>query len=364
MPQLHKPHLDQVEAYKAGTPIEELRQRLGREDIVKLNSNENLLGPPWKAIDVIREEAGRAFLYPDPLNMELRETISKKFNIPVECIVVHHGGEAIIELVNQAFFSATDEALTFHPTFPFFQISARVLNGKVRTIPMGENFTYHFESLIQALRPETKLVYLANPNNPTGTAFGADAFERLLAAAGDNRLVIHDEAYAEFAQRTDFPDAVGHVRKGRNVVVIRTFSKAYGLAALRIGYAIAPPHIASVMRKARMTFAASRIGQLAARAALLDEAYFDETMKMVGHGKAHVYAQLNRLGYRYIPSEANFVLIDAKRDCREMAHALQELGVVVRPIFDSYIRVTIGLPGHNNRFLEALEQVGAAASAV
>lgn len=356
MATLYKKHLENVLPYKAGVPIDELKRRLGREDVAKLNSNENLLGPSPQALQAIQDEARRLHLYPDPANVDLKAALKEVLDIPEDHIVVHHGGEAVIELFNQTFMRPGDEVLTVTPTFPFFNISTSIIDGDLRALEM-EDFAYDIDALIAAITPKTRIIYLANPNNPTGTSFGREDLEKVLDAAGDDRIVLHDEAYYEYVRRDDYPDTMQYIREGKNLVIMRTFSKVFGLAGVRIGYAIARPELSRMIRRARMTFAGSRVAQVAAAAALRDREHIERSVRTVHEGLATVESALERMGLRYFRSDANFVLFDAGRPCQEVFEALLEEAVVVRPIFDTYVRVTIGRPEQNRQFIAALERV-------
>lgn len=352
----YKSHLDDIHGYKAGTPIDELKRSLNRSRIYKLNSNENLLGPSPKAVQAIQEELANIVLYPDPFNRKLREILAEKNEIDPDCILIHHGGEAVMQHLGMAFLQQGDEVVTPVPSFPFNDIVAKTFEAPVVKVPMPD-FRFDAPAMADAVTPKTRFVYVANPNNPTGTTLGQHEFDTIVTALHDDAVLVHDEAYREFVERKDFPDSIGAVRDGKNVVVVRSLSKAYGLAGLRVGYLVAAPEIIQAMRNCRVTFTPNRLGQVAAEAALEDAEYLEATRQMVATGREFLYGELDRLGIRFWRGEGNFVFLDAGRPCGEVFEELCMEGVVIRPTFDTFIRVTIGPEEHNRAFIEAFTKV-------
>lgn len=353
---LYKDHLAAVTPYVAGIPLEELKRRYNRADFVKLNSNESPLGASPAARQAILDELEHLHLYPDPSNLDLRGALARKFDLDPDCILVHHGGEAAMDLVAQACISERDEVLMPVPTFPFFPICARTMNARQRTVPMRDQ---HFDipALLAALTAQTKVLYIANPNNPTGTVLNQTEFDTLLAALGPDQLLLHDEAYFEFADPDSRPDSLEAVRQGKNVVVLRSFSKAYGLAGLRVGYLVANPTLIEKMRSVRVTFAPNRLGQAAALAAVLDEQHLADTVTTVLQGRAYLATALTELGVSYWPSQGNFLLFDPGLPASQVTEGLMAEGIIVRPSVQNHLRVTVGLPEHNRAFISALAKV-------
>lgn len=355
------PHLDAISGYKAGVPIDELKRRYHRDDFAKLNANENLIGPSPKVKEAIIAELDRIHLYPDPLNVELRELLAEQNGVTPEHILIHHGGEAAMSLIAETMLDDESEIVMPTPTFPFFPIASRMMNAPIVEVPL-DDFNFDTDALVVAITPDTKIVYIANPNNPTGTSLGNSDYKWILASLPDDAILLHDEAYMEFVERPDYPDAVADVRGDKRVVVLRSLSKTVGLAGMRIGYVIARPDIIAAMRKVRVTFAPNRLAQVAALAALQDTEHIEKTVKTVFEGRKAMAEALSEAGLKHWPSDGNFIFFDAERPATEAFDIFAEDGVIVRPTFGNYVRVTVGLPEHTERFVASLKRMCALAA--
>ena len=297
--------------------------------------------------------------YPHPACRKLREALSRKWDLPPEQIVVANGGDNLITLLAQVMLGPGQVAVVPAVTFATYEIASRLSGARVEKVPMNGP-AVDVEAMARALMGGARLAFVANPNNPTGTLLTASEVERLVAAVPDGSAIVIDEAYAEFVSRPDFADGPALVRQGAPVVVLRTFSKIYGLAGLRVGYALAPRPIADAMWQAREAFATSRVAEAAALAALEDEAHVQRTLDMVARGRRQLYEMLDGMGLTYVPSEANFVWVRTGVPSDELVPALAGRGVLVRPGDfwgqPEYIRVTVGTPAQNRRFVEALQE--------
>ncbi|MFQ5894111.1 MAG: histidinol-phosphate transaminase [Nitrospinota bacterium] len=349
-------HIAALKPYQPGKPIEEVERELGIAGAVKLASNENPLGPSLKALEAARRVLVEVHRYPDGSAYYLRGALAARLHVAPEQVVVGNGSNDLLVLLAQALLTPSDEAVVGEPAFVVYRLAVQAMGVRVVAVPLRD-FTHDLEAMTQAVTERTKLLFIANPNNPTGTMVGAGAFEALLGELPDHVVVVVDEAYVEYIEREDFPDGLAAVRAGRPVVVCRTFSKIYGLAGLRVGYAVAPEPLAAAINQVRQPFNVSRVAQAAALAALDDEAHVQASREANRAGLARLTAGLEALGVGYVPSVANFLLVEVG-DGRTASEALLRQGVVIRPMggygLDAYVRVTVGTAEENTRFLEAL----------
>jgi histidinol-phosphate aminotransferase len=346
--------------YKPGKPIADVKRELGLTDVIKLASNENNLGPSPLAVAAMREAVTGVHLYPDGSCYELRNAVANHLSMPPDSVIFGNGSDDLIRLVGLAFLQPGDEIVQDDPTFSQYEAAA-TLNGAVCHKVPNLNWTHHLDAMAECVGSRTRIAFLTNPNNPTGTTVGAREVDSFIDRMPPETLVVFDEAYFEYVERADYPDSLRYVREGRNVVVLRTFSKAYGLAGIRLGYGVARPEIISVLEQVREPFNVSVLAQAAGIAALEDHEHLRRTREMNHDGKCAFYAAFDDIGLRYAPSEANFVWVDAGRDSREVSDALMRRGVIVRagaPFgAPNHIRVTIGLPEENARFIHELKEV-------
>ncbi|MCX7819808.1 MAG: histidinol-phosphate transaminase [Kiritimatiellae bacterium] len=348
--------------YEPGRPIEEVAREQGFADaagIVKLASNENALGPSPRARRAIRAAAVRAHLYPDGGAFALREALARRFCVPPDCVAVGHGSNELIALLAQALLEPGDSIVASQCAFVVYRLVAELFGARTIETPMRA-FTHDLDAMAGAVEPRTKLIFVANPNNPTGTMVGAEEIDRLIRRTPSDVLVVLDEAYIELLPPERQPDTIRYVREGRPVMVLRTFSKTYGLAGLRIGYGLGPPEVVDALNRVRQPFNVNSVAQAAALAALEDEEHVERTRRMVAAGLAQWAAGCRRLGLETVPSVANFLLV--RVGCgRAVFEALQRRGVIVRPMdgygLPEYVRVTVGTRRQNRVALRALAEV-------
>lgn len=360
MPDFAAPHILALTAYEPGKPEDELRRELGIEDIVKLASNENPYGPSPRAVAAISGEALKLHRYPDPRGHELREALAAHHDIASTHIALGNGSNELIDLICRVVTSRGEHSVFGHPSFPCYRIGSVAQELEFTAVPLREHLHWNVNDLLDAVTPETKLLFVSNPNNPTGAYLAETELERLLRRVPEHVLVVIDEAYVEYADADDFVPALELLGARERLAVLRTFSKAYGLAALRVGYVVGPPELAHDLNRLRAPFNVGTAGQVAARAALDDQAHLHSAVQATVQSRRRLTAALEDAGVRVAPSQANFVLVDVARPGRAVYEALLQHGVIVRamaPPLEEWIRVTVGLPDENERFLAALDRV-------
>ena len=357
-------HILGIAPYEPGKPIEELERELGLTDVIKLASNENPLPPSERVLKAITEALSHLNRYPDGSGYYLRQALAKRHHVTAEHLILGNGSNDLIELVVRAFLRPGDEAVIPHPSFVVYPMIVQAAGG-IRVVVTLKDQRLDLEAMARAITPLTKLVFIANPNNPTATIVTADEVEQLMARVPDRVIVVFDEAYVEFAQGPDFPDSLAYMQQGRKVIVLRTFSKAASLAGLRVGYAIGDPDCMGLLNRIRQPFNVNSLGQVGALAALADDSHILECLRMIEAGRHYLYDEFAAMGVRYTPSRANFILVDVGRNASDVFHWLLKEGVIVRPMtsfgMESYLRVTIGTPEENRRFVKALKKVLAGA---
>lgn len=360
------PWSSRIRPYPPGKPMEEVERELGHTAI-KLASNENPLGPSPRAQEAIRKSLGNIYLYPDGSGYYLREKLAERHGLEMDQVILGAGSTDLIELVGKTFLTGHDEGITSESAFYIYRLAIEEMGARVVNVPMRD-LAYDFAAILRSITARTKVVYLGNPNNPTGTMFTASELDRFLDALPKRILVVLDEAYYEYVQRPDYSHSLDYVRAGRNVLVLRTFSKVHGLAGLRIGYGMGHPELIKSLNRIRSPFNASTVAQVAAFAALDDAEHIARSVESNNRGMKFVTEELKLAGVRYTPSAGNFLLIDTGRDCEEDFAGLLHEGVIVRPMklygFQTSLRVTIGIQDENEQFLEALRRVSAALARV
>jgi len=360
---LVNPHIRELSPYVPGKPIEELERELGITDSVKLASNENPLGPSPKALAAIAEAIGEVFRYPDGACFSLRAALSKHLGVAENQLVFGCGADEVLELLAKTFLRTGDEVVYGWPSFAMYPIVAKGMGAIPVQVPLDDDFTFDLDAILAAITDRTRIVMLCNPNNPTGTSFGRDAFEAFVAKLPDDVVLAIDEAYFEFVRRDDFPDslALTHTRPG--TLVIRTFSKIYGLAGLRIGYGIADAETASFLERARHPFNVNRLAEVAALAALDDDEHVARTREVNDVGARFLTESLEGLGCRVWPTDANYLLVEIGPESYD---ALLREGVIVRPMagfgLPNHLRVSIGTASENERLVKALGRIREAGS--
>ena len=350
------PDIQSLTPYVPGKPIDELQRELGLERVIKLASNENPLGPSPKAVAALAGETDTLHRYPDGGGFRLRQAIAERWKVTREHIILGNGSDEILGLLARTFLAPGDEAVMADHTFVIYKMEVTAAHGKAVLVPLA-NWTHDLEAMAQAITPRTRLLFLCNPNNPTGTMVSAEAVHRLMARVPEEVIVVLDEAYIEYVRDPQFPDALAYVKDGRRAIVLRTFSKIYGLAGLRIGYGVTTPEINGFLNRVRPPFNANSMAQRAALAALEDDDHVAKSRAVNAAGMEQIGNGLRALGLAPIPSQANFIYFDVKRDGRNVFDALLREGVIVRHIEGSMVRVTIGQSDENTAFLHALAKV-------
>lgn len=354
------------EPYVAGRPVETIRRELGLKKIVKLASNENPLGPSRAAVSAINKAAAGAYFYPDSNSFLLRSALAKKHNVTPKQVLLGAGSDELIELVAKVFFNPGDNIVVSKHAFIRYAMAGRLMNARVISVPM-KDYAHDLPAMARAVTPKTKAVFIANPNNPTGTYNTRrefEAFLRLLAAGkGCAPLIVVDEAYYEFARANrDYPDTLSYLKRNPRIIILRTFSKVYGLAGLRCGYGFTSPEVADFMERVRPPFNVSSVAQAACTASLEDRGQVEKSLRLVNEQKAYLYREMERMGVRHIPTAANFILFDVNpMRGKDIFDALLRRGVIVRAM-DEYelphhVRVSIGLPEENRFFIKCLQEV-------
>jgi histidinol-phosphate aminotransferase len=362
MGSLVRPNVASLARYLPGKPIEEVKRELGLEgEIIKLASNENPLGPSPKAVAAIREHAQDVYLYPDDWGYSLRRALAAKHNVAENQIVLGAGSCELIELTILTFAGREDEVISSEYAFAIFAKSTQVVGAKKVIVPSKKNLGHDLAAMADAITARTRLVFIANPNNPTGTMSTRDETDLFMRRLPETAAVVFDEAYYEFVARDDYPQSMDYLRAGQNVIIYRTFSKTYGLAGLRMGYAIATAELAEGMNQARKPFNTTRLAQIAALAALEDEEHLRNTIEINRRSREHLYRKLEGLNVKFYRSEANFVLVDLQRSAQNVFEDLLREGVVVRPLqgysLPECIRVSVGTERQMDIFARALKKV-------
>ena len=352
--------IEKLTPYPPGKPIEELERELGIVGSIKLASNENPLGPSPKAITAIQENLKKIHRYPDASYFYIRKRLSEKFGFPMNNIILGNGSNEIIKLVVHTFLAPDEEVILPFPTFLMYEKIVQSYAGKIIAVPLL-NFTIDLQGILQAVSPATKIIIINNPNNPTGRGLSKkDIFEFLQSLPSDV-IVILDEAYIEFATDPNIASSLTFIESYPLLVVLRTFSKLYGLAGLRIGYGFASEMVVNSMNLVRQPFNVNYLGQAGALAALDDDEFVEQTCSLIKDGLHFLYSQLDRIGIEYIPTQTNFILIKTPLGAHETYQRMLKEGVIIRSMesfgLNDYIRINIGLPEENTRFITTLEKI-------
>lgn len=349
-------YIQGLPAYVPGKPVEEVEQDL-KIHAVKLASNENPLGPSPKAMEAARRALGEANWYPDGGSKRLRQVLADRFGVRPEEVFVGLGSSEIIDLASRVLLRPGLDGITSEASFTLFAIAIRASGGNLIQTPM-KNFTFDLDAIAAAVTPQTRVIYIANPNNPTGTAFGAADFASFLKKVPGDVLVVLDEAYREYAARADLPNAIELFRQYNNILTLRTFSKVYGLAGLRIGYGIGHPTLVAEMNKLRTPFNVTNVGQSAALAALGDTEHVCRSVEINREERQRLYEGLRKLGLSPVPSETNFLFIPIGPYAKSLCDELLLEGVIVRPLgwmgLPEAIRISVGSPAENTKLLAAM----------
>lgn len=342
--------------YSPGKPLEELERELGISGSIKLASNENALGPSPKAVAAVKKVLAGIHRYPDGSGYHLTRALSKKYGVEPSRLILGNGSNELIELAVRAFVRPGDEVVSADPSFVVYRMVTQAAGGENIIVPCRDN-RHDLDAMADRITPRTRIVFIANPNNPTGTMNTKAEMDRFLDRVPDHVLVAVDEAYCEYVTHAEYPDSLEHLRAGKDLLVLRTFSKIYGLAALRIGYGIGAPEVVDALNRVRQPFNTNSLGQAGALAALGDYKHVERSIALNNEGKRFLCQSFDNLGVSYAPTEANFIYFETGRDARELYDLLLRKGVIIRPMGGTKLRVTIGLPEENQRFVSELEKV-------
>ncbi len=349
-----------LKPYVPGKPIDEVKRELGLEDIIKLASNENPLGASPKAIQAIEDSLNQLHLYPDSNCFHLKKRLSDFLGMPENCILIGNGSDELLKLIAETFLNKEDEVIYGDPSFVEYEFTAKIMGAKCIAVPLLD-FKYDLEAVLAAVNEKTKIVYICNPNNPTGTIVTADELKDFVLRLPDDVIVIFDEAYYEYNENPQFLSGLEYVKEGRNAIVLRTFSKIYGLAALRVGYGLSTPEIVGAIERVMEPFNVNSLAQSGAIAALDDIKHINKGYQVNSQGKKYLYGEFEKMGLNYVKTDANFIFVDTGKDSQEVFHKLLKMGVIIRTGdifgFPSFIRVTVGTMEENQRFIESLKTI-------
>ena len=356
---LAQPGITELSPYQPGKPVEELERELGIADIIKLASNENPLGPSRVVTESISGQLAELARYPDGSAYKLKDKLQAKLGIDPSMVTVGNGSNDVLELVARVFLGPGLESIVSEHSFIVYPLVTKSLGAELTVIP-AIGFGQDLKATLAAINDRTRVVFIANPNNPTGTWIDKQSLLTFLDAVPEKVLVVLDEAYAEYVAEPDYPNGLELVGDYPNLIVTRTFSKAYGLAGLRIGYSVSHPDIADLMNRVRQPFNVNAMSLAAALVALDDEAYLKESVRVNNEGMKMLTEACDQLGLGYIPSVGNFLTIDFGCDAMPIYESLLQEGVIVRPIgvygMPNHLRVTVGLPVENKRFIDRLKK--------
>ncbi len=347
----------QLVPYKPGKPIEELERELGLGRIIKLASNENPLGPGKKALAAIQAILPELALYPDGNGFQLKQALAKKYAVDVDQITLGNGSNEILELVARAFLTPEHEVVFSQHAFAVYPIVTQAM-GATAVVAPALNYGHDLDAMFEGITKKTRLVFIANPNNPTGTLLSQASLERFIGALPDTCVCVLDEAYFEFVSRAESINSIDWLKKFPNLLITRTFSKAYGLAGLRVGYGLSSPQLADILNRVRQPFNNNSLALAAAEAALADDEHLQQTIKVNALGMQQLTDGFKNLGLEWTPSAGNFVLVDLKQAGQPVYEALLRKGVIVRPVgvyeLPDHLRISIGTEAENEVFLQAL----------
>ncbi|OEU80657.1 MAG: histidinol-phosphate transaminase [Desulfobacterales bacterium S5133MH4] len=353
-------YIAELKPYTPGKPIEELEREYGISGSIKLASNENPIGPSPKALEGIMAALKDLHRYPDGSNYYLGKRLAEKLKVSVDQIVLGNGSNEIIELIVRAFLREGDEVIMPEPSFLMYEIMVQAGGGKSVKVALKER-VLDLEGMAESVSSKTRIIFVNNPNNPTGTIVSRADFEVFLERVPPDVIVVVDEAYIEFVQDRTCPIGLDYLDGDKTVATLRTFSKAYGLAGLRIGYGVMKEGLANLLNRVRQPFNTNLLAQVGALAALDDDAFLNKTVSDVHKGLSFLYQEVERLGFRYFHTQTNFFLIDLEQDAKIVFEKMLRMGVIVRPMtaygYPNYIRISVGLPEENQRLVEVLGKV-------
>ena len=355
-----RPQIFNLKPYVPGKPIEEVQRELGIDDIIKLASNENPLGPSPLGKNAFSAAVDKLHIYPDANCFKLKQKLSELLDCDPQGLLIGNGSDELLKLLAETFLNSGDEIIFAQPSFAEYEFTATIMGATSVKVPLID-FKHDLEAMLAAVNPHTKMVYICNPNNPTGTIVTAEEIDSFMARVPQDVLIIFDEAYYEYVESPAYASGIKYVKQGRNAVVLRTFSKIYGLAALRVGYGVTTPDIAAAVERVTEPFNVNTPAQVAATAALDDKEHLEQSRKVNQAGKNYLYEEFEKLQLKYLKTDANFIFVDTGKDSQEVFQGLLKQGVIIRSgdIFGypTYIRVTVGNEKENARFIEGLKKI-------
>jgi len=359
---LYKKELENLKAYVPGKPIEAVKEEFGLDEIIKLASNENPLGPSPKAIQAIRDEAPKVNIYPDTNATELKKSICEKYGVEKDQIILGNGGEEIIKLLGMTIINEGDEAIMATPSFALYDIAVSHMGGVPIKIPLTSDFKHDFKKFVDAINEKTKIIFVCNPNNPTGNIMTKEEVDYLVENTPDDVFILLDEAYFEFAiKNKDYPNGLDILKNRKNTIVLRTLSKVAGIAGVRIGYAFSNPELVKQVSKAKGVFNVNRLAQAAAVAALADEEHINKTVKLNYESLKLMTDYFDNKKLNYAIPNANFIFVDLGVDSHMVFDKLQRKGIIIRPGFlwghDTFIRISTGTIAQTEALIEALKEI-------
>lgn len=348
-----------LKPYKAGKPISEVKRELGLEEVIKLASNENPLGTSPKAKEAIKALVNESQMYPDASNFELKHKLAKKYGVKAEQIFCGEGSDSLIRVICEVFLKPDEESIMPEITFPRYESATKLMGGKCVNIPMKNN-GLDMQAMVNAITDKTRIIWFCNPNNPTGTIFTKSEFDAVLKKIPEDVIIIMDEAYVEYVTDENYADSLDYLKDYPNMITLRTFSKAYGLASLRVGYGIANEEIVTYLNRVIGPFDVNLYAQTAAAAALDDEEFINKVFETNNKGKEYLYEQFSEMKLPYIRTNANFVMVDTKTSSEEVFDKLLKQGMIIRPGhllgMPGWLRITIGTMEQNKKFIECLKK--------
>ncbi len=357
MRDVFRKELNDLRPYKPGKPIADVQREYGLDKVYKLASNENPLGCSPKVKEAIRSALDNINIYPDGNATLLKEKLSKITGFSTSQILPSSGLDEMIDQIAKTFINDGEEAIMSDHSFVRYIGTTKMMGGIPVIVPMKEDFTFDLDEMLNRINDNTKLIWICNPNNPTGTMLTEDQITSFIEKVSEDIIIVYDEAYREFATHKDFPhDSLKFLEKYSNIIIMRTFSKIYGLASLRVGYTIASEIIIENLNKIRPAFNVNSFAQVAALAAMDDRDFVENTIENNNIGKEYLYKEFDKMGLKYALSQTNHIWVDVEKDAQEVFVNLQKKGVIIRPQVGTFIRVSIGLPEENEFFIKCLKE--------
>jgi histidinol-phosphate aminotransferase len=353
--------LQEMTPYTPGKPIWEVQREMGLQEVIKLASNENPLGPSPKAVEAIQMTLAELHRYPDADSSKLKQAIVEVYEVEAQQLIVTNGGDELITLVSEAFLDAGDEVVVPEPSFSEYKFGALLMGAVVKRVPLNKDFSYDVEAILAAVTKHTKIVYLCSPNNPTGTILNKTELQKIFDALPKHVLVMLDAAYSHFVDSAEYTDGLEFIRAGYPLLVLQTFSKIYGLAGIRVGFGIAPAAIIQSIVQVKEPFNVNALAQTAAIAAIKDTAHMESTRLLVTRERERFYQALSEMGLVYTESMSNFILVELGSEAKTLYERLMARGIIVRYGhiwgLPCHVRVSVGLPEENERFFQVLREI-------